>query len=185
PFSVVLLDELEKAHPNINNLFLQVLDEGYLTDDYGEKTSFLNSIIIATSNAGSEFIREKIKEGIDEKELESNLIEFVLKNHIFSPEFINRFDAVVVFTPLTKEDLFKVARIELGELNKKLKEKQLEIQITDELLARLAELGFDPVFGARALKRTINEKIEDLITQGILENKYRSGEKIIINPMML
>lgn len=183
PFSVILLDEIEKAHKNVINLFMQVLDEGYLTDDYGEKTSFLNSIIIATSNAGAEFIREKIQNGTDLKILESELIDYILKNNIFSPEFINRFDAVVVFTPLSKDHLMKVAFLELTELNKKLKSKQIEVDITAELLYKLAEIGFDPVFGARALNRAISEKVESVIAQGILENKYKSGEKIIIKEL--
>lgn len=181
PFSVILLDEIEKAHKNVINLFMQVLDEGYLTDDWGGKTSFLNSIIIATSNAGAEFIREKIQAGTDLKILESELIDYVLKNNIFSPEFINRFDAVVVFTPLSKDHLMKVAFLELTELNKKLKPKQIEVDITTELLYKLAEIGFDPVFGARALNRAISEKVETFIAQGILENKYKAGEKIVID----
>lgn len=180
-FSVILLDEIEKANKNVMNLFMQVIDEGYLTDDYGEKTSFLNSIIIATSNAGAKFIREKIQTGIDLKILESELIDYVLKNNIFSPEFINRFDAVIVFTPLSKEHLMKIAFLELTELNKKLKPKQIEIDITTELLYKLAEIGFDPVFGARALNRAISEKMESVIARGILENKYKLGEKIKID----
>jgi ATP-dependent Clp protease ATP-binding subunit ClpC len=178
PFSVVLFDEIEKANPNILNLFLQALDEGWLTDAWGRKDSFRNAIIIATSNAGSEFIREMISRGLNPVWQKEGLFDYLQKKGIFRPEFLNRFDNVVVFCPLLKEHLIKVAEIMLKKLAERLKAQQLEFIITPELCVRVAELGYDPQYGARPMKRIIQERIENLISQRLLEGRLRKGDRV-------
>lgn len=179
PYSVVLLDEIEKAHKNILNLFLQVLDEGYFSDVAGQKVSFLNTIIIATSNAGAEFIRQAILKSIDPNKIKSELIEYLFKQDIFRPEFLNRFDAVVIFHPLSLDNIKIIAKLMLTKLNRNLsKTRGLEIEITSNLVNKLAEIGFDPVFGARAMQRVIQEKIEAIIAKDIIEGKYKPGALI-------
>ena len=180
PFSLVLIDEVEKAHYNILNLFLQILDEGSFTDALGRKISFKNAIIIATSNAGAEFIREYIEKNQNPAELKNKLIDFVLKQGIFRPEFINRFDAAIVFEPLSKENTAKIAILMLEKLNKRLLKKDIKIEITPELVNKLVEIGFHPVFGGRELRRVIQDKVEGLIAKNFLEGKYKRGEVIRI-----
>lgn len=178
PFSLLLLDEIEKAHPNILNLFLQVLDEGRLTDSLGRTVDFKNTIIIATSNAGSEWIREQIQKGIKiDKKL---FLDYILKKGLFKPEFLNRFDAVVAFRPLTQEELEKVVEIMLDRISKQLAAKQIKIEIEPAAKRKLAQIGFDPEFGARALRRVIQEKIENQIAKAILENKLTPGSTYIV-----
>lgn len=182
PFGVLLIDEIEKATREINNLFLTVLDEGYINDAWGKKVSVANKIIIATSNAGSEFIREKVAQGTDYPHLRDELTEYVLREKIFAPEFINRFDAVVVYEPLSKEHLREVARILLGEMNERLtKERDVTVKITDSLLDRVSEEGYDPQFGARFLQRAIARIVEDYVAKKILAGEVKKGEVIEIS----
>jgi ATP-dependent Clp protease ATP-binding subunit ClpA len=182
PFSLILFDEIEKAHPNILNLFLQVLDEGWLTDSLGRKVKFSNAIIIATSNAGAEYIRQKIKEGIDITKLKNELIEYLQQEKLFRPEFINRFTGVISFKPLTKDEVLKITELMLKSLKKNiLKEKDINISIEAEAMTYLAELGFDPVLGARPIKRTIQDKIENLIAKKILNNEISKGSTLNIS----
>jgi len=187
PFSLLLIDEIEKAHFKVLNLFLTILDEGYFTDSFGQKVDCRNLIIIATSNAGAEFIREKVnllakeKNFSSEEKLSKEVIEYVLQKQIFSPEFINRFDAVVVFKPLTPQQLEKIAQLMLENLNSRLKEKQISLKITPNLVKRVAELGYDPTFGARPMKRIVQDKIESQIAQKILLGEVKRGEEIEIN----
>jgi ATP-dependent Clp protease ATP-binding subunit ClpC len=185
PFSLVLLDEFEKSHPDIANLFLQVLDEGYLTDAYQRKISFRNTIIIATSNAGAEFVREYILSGQNQEVLQEKLVEYLLKERIFKPEFINRFDAVAVFEPLTKENIKIIAKLMLDNLSKRLEEKGMKLKITDDVLEKIADIGYSPMFGAREMRRTIQDKIENKIANDIIEGKYEYGSEIIIDPEMI
>jgi len=181
PFGVLLIDEIEKAPQTVNNLFLTVLDEGYLTDAFGKKISVANKLIIATSNAGSEFIREKVNEGMAYDQLRDALIEFILKEKIFSPEFINRFEAVVVYKPLTKDQLREIARILLGEVNGRLqKEHEISVKITDRLLDQVTQEGYDPQFGARHLQRAIARLVEDQVARKILNDEVIKGEEIEI-----
>jgi ATP-dependent Clp protease ATP-binding subunit ClpC len=176
PFSVVLLDEIEKAHPKILDLFLQVLDEGWLTDALGRKIDFTNTMVIATSNAGSELIRESVK---GKKELLSDdVVDYIQKNNSFRPEFINRFDGVVVFKPLTKEQLLKVARLVVNDLNKRLRPKEVSIRITKELLEYIVSNAYSPEFGARPLKRFVQEKIENYIARGLIEGSIKRGQEV-------
>ncbi len=182
PFSLILLDEIEKAHPNILNLFLQVLDEGQLTDGLGRKTNFKNSIIIATSNAGYQVILEALKENTIWEQVKAKLLDFIFEKAIFRPEFINRFDAVVVFGPLSKENLMDIAQLLLNKLKKNLAEKDIEFVITEALKAKIVELGYDPTFGARAMQRVIQDKIGNVLATAILSNQIKRGSKVEIDP---
>lgn len=180
PFSLVLFDEVEKAHPNILNLFLQVLDEGWLTDGWGRKISFRNCIIIATSNAGTELIRQMVEQGVDPVTEREKVLNYLQENNIFRPEFLNRFDGVIVFHPLTKENLIKIAELMLNGLNKRLAEQKINLVITPELVERIAELGYDPEYGARPMRRVIQDKIEDLISRKLLDESLQKGESVEI-----
>jgi len=181
PFSLILLDELEKAHPDILNLFLQVFDDGRLTDGTGKTINFTNTIIIATSNAGSELIKEEIEKGaISNEVLKEKLLNLLQTKGIFKPEFLNRFDAVVAFHPLSKEQLHQIIKLMVAELNKTLSEKEVKVELTDEAIEKLIQIGFDPVFGARPLRRALQDKVENLVAQYLLQGTLQKGQKLII-----
>ncbi|OGZ24716.1 MAG: hypothetical protein A2896_02440 [Candidatus Nealsonbacteria bacterium RIFCSPLOWO2_01_FULL_43_32] len=182
PFSLILLDEIEKAHPNVLNLFLQVLDEGRLTDGLGRKVDFKSAIIIATSNAGYQVILQALKEKTAWSQVKQKLLDYVFEQAIFRPEFINRFDAVVVFGPLSQENLLDIVGLMLGSLQKNLKEKGIELEVTLALKEKLVELGFDPTFGARQIKRTIQDKVENALASALLSGTLKRGDKVEINP---
>jgi len=182
PFSLILFDEIEKAHPNILNLFLQVLDEGQLTDGLGRKVNFKQVIIIATSNAGAEIIRQDIEKNKKLAMVKNDLLDHLFRQGIFRPEFINRFDAVVVFKPLTKENLLDISQLMLDKLRKNLLDKGIEFEITEDLKEKIVELGYSPVFGAREMKRTIQDKVENILANAILSNKLKKGNKVKVEP---
>jgi len=182
PFSLILLDEIEKSHPNILNLFLQVLDEGYLTDGFGRKVNFKNTIIIATSNAGYEIILNALKEKNSWSTVKSKILDFVFQNRIFRPEFINRFDAVVVFGSLSKENLLSISEMMLSGIKNNLKEKGIEFVVTEALKERIVELGYNPVFGAREMRRVVQDKIENVLAEALLLNQIERGQTITIDP---
>ena len=182
PFSLVLLDEIEKAHPNVLNLFLQVFDEGHLTDGLRRKVDFRNTIIIATSNAGYKIILESLKKKIKWEEVKSRLFDYLFKKGIFRPEFINRFDAVVVFNPLTKQNLLDIADLMLRKLKKNLKEKGVEFVITEPLKEKIVELGYSPTFGAREMRRVIQDKVENVLASALLSGELKRGNKVSIDP---
>jgi len=177
-----LLDEIEKAHPDILNLFLQVLDEGYVNDNVGRKVNFGSTIIIATSNAGYQIILDALKNNKDIPEIKKELLDYIFKNGTFRPEFINRFDGVVVFKSLSQEDLIKITQLQLEKMQKTLSEKHIELKITEELKRKIVELSYDPVFGAREIKRKIQDKIENVIAKALLGDKIKNGDKIEIDP---
>lgn len=181
PFSLVLLDEFEKAHPNILNLFLQVLDEGHLTDSFGRKVSFGETIIIATSNAGYEIILEGLAKQTEWGQLKKKLLDFIFAKAIFRPELINRFDAVVLFKQLTRENLLAIAELLLQKLKKNLKEKEIDFIITGALKEKIVELGWNPVFGAREMRRVIQDKVENSLASAILANIIKRGDKVEID----
>ena len=183
PFSLVLLDELEKAHPNILNLFLQVLDEGWITDGLGRKIDFKNTIVIATSNAGAEMIRQMVREGKDEAALKRELQDYVLKEGIFRPEFVNRFDGVVVFKPLSKQNLLDIAHLQLIKLAKNLADKGIKMEITKELKEKIVELSYSPQFGAREMKRVLQNNIEDTLAKAMLSDELKRGSRLTIDPV--
>jgi ATP-dependent Clp protease ATP-binding subunit ClpA len=182
PFSLVLLDEIEKAHPDILNLFLHVLDEGYVNDNLGNKISFANTIIIATSNAGYQVVLDAIKTNTEMEDIKKDILDYIFKNAIFRPEFINRFDGVIVFKALTKEDLIKITHLQLEKIKKTLTEKHVDLIITQELKEEIVELSYDPVFGAREIKRKIQDKVENAIAKALLNNTLKNGDKIKIDP---
>ena len=180
PFSLVVLDELEKAHPNVVNLFLQVLDEGRLTDAFQRKVSFRNTIIIATSNAGAEFIREYTQTGQNLDVIHGRLMEYLMRGNIFKPEFLNRFDAVIVFQPLKPKEVRQIAVLMLKDLNKRLDERGYKLQINEELIDSIAQEGHSIAFGARELRRVIQEKIENRIAERIINGEYKEGDTITL-----
>ncbi|MFC1629667.1 AAA family ATPase [Patescibacteria group bacterium] len=182
PFSLILLDEIEKAHPNILNLFLQVLDEGHLTDGVGRRVDFKNSIIIATSNAGYKIILKALREKAVWSGVKAELLDYLFEKAIFRPEFINRFDAVVVFKPLNKENLLDISGLMLKKLEKNLEEKGIEFVITKPLKEKIVELGYDPTFGARHMKRVIQNKIENVLALSLLSGELKKGDRVEIDP---
>jgi ATP-dependent Clp protease ATP-binding subunit ClpC len=182
PFSVLLLDELEKADFNIRNLFLQVLDEGYIVDGFGKKVDFRNTIIIATSNAGYQIILEALKESVWSKSVKERLTHYLFEQGIFQPEFLNRFDAVVVFKPLSYENILAIANLMLLKLAKNLRDKGVEFVITEPLKKKIADLGYNPVFGAREMRRVVQEKIENVLAPAVLTGKLKRGDRVEINP---
>lgn len=182
PASLLLLDEIEKATPEIYNLFLTLLDEGEMTDAFGKKINCRHLFVIGTSNAGAEYIRQLVSKGTTPDNLQKLVVEHVLQKGIFTPEFLNRFDGVVVYEPLKKEDLIKIARLLLNELAVNLKKKGIYLQVTQNTAEKLAVDGYVPEFGARPMRRIINLILGDLIGRAILAGDIKEGDKIRIIP---
>lgn len=179
PFSLVLLDEFEKAHPQILDLFLQVLDDGRLTDNKGRTVSFVNTIIIATSNAASEFIREEVTKGVViDKSFHQRLLSFLQEKGIFKPELLNRFDDIVTFKPLGEKEVIAITKLLLFELDQKLKKQDILVSFDEKVVEKIAKEGFDQQFGARPLRRYIQDNIEDLLSAKILKNEIQRGSTI-------
>ncbi len=175
PYSVILLDEVEKAHPDVFNILLQVLDDGRLTDGHGRTVDFRNTVIVMTSNLGSDRIQELA--GDDRyAEMKAAVMEVVGK--YFRPEFINRIDEAVVFHPLLKAQIRSIAKIQIAQLEARLQERDITLQVTDAALDLLGEVGFDPVFGARPLKRAIQQELENALAQDILAGRIGSGDVV-------
>lgn len=182
PFALVLLDELEKAHPDILNLFLQVMDDGRLTDGKGRTVDFTNVILITTSNAGSDFIAAEISKKTKVPQIAEKLVAEKLSAY-FKPEFLNRFDGVIVFKPLTEEEIVKIAELLIKKIAKTMKIKGIEIVVEDSALREIAKLGFDPKFGARPLRRAISREIEDRLANLLLEGKVKRRDKIVFHSL--
>jgi ATP-dependent Clp protease ATP-binding subunit ClpC len=183
PYAVVLLDEIEKAHPDVFNILLQMLEEGRLTDSFGRKVDFKNTIIIMTSNIGAETLKKQGSIGFKSQEeevtyqsMKQRLLEEVKK--VFKPEFLNRVDDIIVFRPLTREDLEHIVELEIKEVESRLKEQNIHIELTKEAKDFLIERGFDKVFGARPLKRTIQRFLEDPLAEEIIKGNYKNGAKL-------
>jgi ATP-dependent Clp protease ATP-binding subunit ClpC len=181
PFSLLLLDELEKAHPDVLNIFLQVLDDGHLTDGLGQKIDFTNTIIIATSNAGSEFIREQVAAGKTSEQFQAELLNQLQSQGIFRPEFVNRFDAVIAFHPLTTDELTQIVDLQLIDLNKRLAEEGVTIALTPAAKAELAKRGYQPEFGARALRRVMQTALEDIVANRLLAGTIQRGQAVTLD----
>ena len=182
PFSLILLDEFEKADPKILDLFLQVLDDGRLTDNKGKTISFANAIIIATSNAGSEFIREEIQKGsVINKQFKMSLLDLLQKQGIFKPELLNRFDEIVAFKPLGEKEVVQIVKLMLNQVKKTLKDKDIRVKFDENIVAKISKEGFDEEFGARPLRRFIQDNIEDLIAQKILRDEIKRGDEITVS----
>ena len=169
PYSVVLFDEVEKAHPDVFNILLQVLDDGRITDSQGRTVDFKNTIIILTSNLGSEYILEGIDENNEITPEARAQVENLLKTH-FRPEFLNRLDEIVFYKPLSKKEIYPIIDLMLDGLRKRLEDKQLELEVTDEAKEFIAKEGYDPIYGARPLKRYIQSKLETLIARTMIAN---------------
>jgi len=175
PYSVILLDEVEKAHPDVFNVLLQVLDDGRLTDGQGRTVDFRNTVIIMTSNLGSQMIQELAGEENYET-MKSSVMEVVSQH--FRPEFINRVDDVVVFHPLSREHIRSIVDIQLGYLHARLADRDMQIRLSDAAKNKLAAAGFDPVYGARPLRRAIQQQVENPLAQEILQGKFQPGDII-------
>jgi ATP-dependent Clp protease ATP-binding subunit ClpB len=180
PYSVILLDEVEKAHHDVFNILLQVLDDGRLTDGQGRTVDFRNTVIVMTSNLGSQLIQEMTGDTDEEYTKMKAAVMGVVQAH-FRPEFINRLDEIVVFRPLDKAQIRQIARIQTAYLAKRLGERQLNMTISDKALDLLGNVGFDPVFGARPLKRAIQQQLENPLAKEILEGKFASGDTVAVD----
>ncbi|HEY6072439.1 MAG TPA: ATP-dependent Clp protease ATP-binding subunit, partial [Anaerolineales bacterium] len=190
PYSIVVFDEVEKAHPEVHNMLLQIMEEGHLSDAKGRKVDFRNAIIVMTSNIGADMIKKqtglgfqlKRDEALEEKlsydEMRKKLNESLKR--AFRPEFINRLDATVIFRSLNKEDIQKIVALELSKVGERLKEHSLELSATPEALAALADLGYDPDFGARPLRRVIQQKVEDPLSDRLLSGEFVDGAFIVV-----
>jgi ATP-dependent Clp protease ATP-binding subunit ClpB len=177
PYSVILLDEVEKAHPDVFNILLQVLDDGRLTDGQGRTVDFRNTVIVMTSNLGSERIQKM--QDAPYAEMKTAVMEEV--GHHFRPEFINRVDEIVVFHPLDKKQIRQIAGIQINSLARRLAERDLVLQVSDKALDLLGNVGFDPVYGARPLKRAIQTLLENPLAERLLAGEYESGDVIEVD----
>jgi ATP-dependent Clp protease ATP-binding subunit ClpB len=175
PYAVILLDEVEKAHPDVFNVLQQVLDDGRLTDGQGRTVDFRNTVIIMTSNLGSDVIQKFTLEG-NYAGMKTAVMEVVQEN--FRPEFINRIDDICVFRPLGVEQIRSIVDIQLAQLRRRLLERNLELTLDDSAVDRLSEAGYDPVYGARPLKRAIQQQVENPLAQAILSGKFLTGDRI-------
>ena len=180
PYSVILLDEVEKAHHDVFNVLLQVLDDGRLTDGQGRTVDFRNTVIVMTSNLGSQFIQEFSGDAEEEYTKMKAAVMGVVQAH-FRPEFINRLDEIVVFRPLDKVQIRAIARIQTQYLAKRLAERQLTLTMSDKALDLLGNIGFDPVYGARPLKRAIQQQLENPLARQILEGQFQPGNTIAVD----
>ncbi|MEA3249883.1 MAG: ATP-dependent Clp protease ATP-binding subunit [Patescibacteria group bacterium] len=178
PFSLVLLDELEKAHPDILTLFLQVMDDGRLSDNTGRVIDFTNVILIATSNAGAHFIQDAIKRDMSVEGIKERLLGEHLKDH-FRPEFINRFDDVIVFTPIQPDELLLITKLMLKKVSKRLEEKGIYFEVTDGAVQELSDEGYDPLYGARPLRRVIQDKVDTAIADALLKGEIGRKDTVI------
>jgi ATP-dependent Clp protease ATP-binding subunit ClpB len=172
PYSVVLLDEIEKAHPDVFNVLLQVLDDGRLTDGHGRTVDFTNTVLIMTSNLGSELIDP----GLPEETARSRVLEVVRRT--FRPEFLNRVDEVIVFHRLTREDLAAIVELQVEQLRRRLTDRRLSLELTSRAREWLAENGYDPAYGARPLKRLIQKEISDRLAAALLEGRFSDGDTV-------
>lgn len=183
PYSIILLDEIEKAHPDVFNILLQVLDDGRLTDGKGRTVDFRNCVIVMTSNLGSQQIQEisSSNTGQDDHYAEMKKVVMETVGEHFRPEFINRIDEVVVFHPLGQEEIRSIANIQFEYLHERLADRQIGIELTEAALDKLSEAGFDPVYGARPLKRAIQQQVENPLAQDILSGKFLAGDVIYVD----
>jgi ATP-dependent Clp protease ATP-binding subunit ClpC len=191
PYSVVLFDEIEKAHPDAFNLLLQVLEDGNLTDGKGRRVDFRNTIIIMTSNVGTEHIRRASKIGfsaftgadLDTDDVRKK-VDDALKQ-MFRPEFLNRVDAKIIFHPLTNEEIRQISSIMLKRVEIQLKDHDITIDVRDDAYELLAKRGYDPAFGARPLRRIITNLIEDPLSEGVLDGRFRATDKVVVDTATL
>jgi ATP-dependent Clp protease ATP-binding subunit ClpA len=179
PFSLILLDELEKAHPDVLNIFLQVMDDGRLTDGNGRTIDFTNVILIATSNAGTALIQQRITEGKSTEVIREELISSEL-GHFFKPEFLNRFDRIIVFKPLTKDEVVEIVKLMLAKVGHQLADRGISFIASDEAVRELADIGYDPTFGARPLRRAIQERVDNALANFLLQGQLGRRDTAIL-----
>ena len=188
PYSVILLDEIEKAHPDVFNVLLQVLDDGHITDSQGRKVDFKNTIIIMTSNMGAYTIQENFQRAMSKDgEVSADIVELTrnevveqLKQHL-KPEFLNRIDEIVMFEPLSEKDIAKIVDIQLGITYKMLKQSGIELRVTDKARAWIAHIGFDAAYGARPVKRVIQREVINELSKRILAGRVDKSKPIVID----
>jgi ATP-dependent Clp protease ATP-binding subunit ClpB len=178
PYAVVLFDEIEKAHPDVFNILLQILDDGRLTDSQGRTVDFRNTVIIMTSNVGSTFILEHAR---GDWALVETQVMAALRQQ-FKPEFLNRIDDIIIFHPLGTEQIEKIVDLQLARLEKLLADRKISLDVTPEAKRLLAEEGYDPAFGARPLKRSIQRLIQNPLALAVLEGKFGDGDVIVVRP---
>ena len=180
PYSVILFDEVEKAHPDVFNTLLQVLDDGRITDSQGRLIDFKNTILIMTSNIGAQYLLEGIDENGNITDEAADAVNEELKAH-FRPEFVNRLDEIIMFKPLTKKNISSIVGLIIADLNKRLSDRELEISLTDRATDYIVDQAYDPVYGARPLKRFIQKHVETLVGKAILEGRAKEGDKVVID----
>jgi ATP-dependent Clp protease ATP-binding subunit ClpB len=179
PYAVILFDEVEKAHPEVFNVLLQLLDDGRLTDGHGRTVDFRNTVVIMTSNIGSQHIQEMLTQWTDEDQIRKGIMGELKK--FFKPEFLNRVDEIITFHALSKELLVKIVDIQIARMKRFLKDKHIDIDLTDRTKAYLAEIGYDSLYGARPLKRAIQKEILNLLASKLLEGTFRSGDVVEVD----
>jgi ATP-dependent Clp protease ATP-binding subunit ClpB len=176
PYTVILFDEIEKAHPDVFNVLLQILEDGRLTDGQGRTVDFKNSVIIMTSNIGSAILQDQ---AMPEREKQRLVLEAVRQT--FRPEFLNRVDEIIIFNPLTREQIKAIVDIQLEQLRKRLTERRITLSLTPTALEAIANEGYDPMFGARPLKRVLQRRIQDPLALAILDGKFREGDTVVVD----
>lgn len=176
PYSIILLDEIEKAHADVFNILLQILDDGRLTDGKGRTIDFKNTIVIMTSNLGSQIIKEM---GQDYERMEKE-IRSILDRH-FRPEFLNRVDEILFFRALSRETILKIVDLQIEELRERIKDRKIDIEVSEEARKLLAEKGYDPAYGARPLKRIIQKYIQNPLALKILEGQFQEGDVVKVD----
>jgi ATP-dependent Clp protease ATP-binding subunit ClpB len=179
PYSVILFDEIEKAHRDVFNVFLQILDDGRLTDGQGRTVDFRNAVIIMTSNVGSDLIQRLSGRPGAEQEMRDAALEALRAE--FRPEFLNRVDDIVVFRPLDREDLSRIVEIQLARLRRLLAEKQIGLELAEKAREAVADAGYDPVYGARPLKRAIQRMIQDPLSTKLLQGDFGPGDHVVVD----
>jgi ATP-dependent Clp protease ATP-binding subunit ClpB len=179
PYSVILLDEVEKAHADVFNILLQVLDDGRLTDGQGRTVDFRHAVIVMTSNLGSELIQKMAEDNESYAKMKDGVMTYV--GDYFKPEFINRIDEAVVFHPLNRENIHAIASIQIDCLRKRLKARDLSLSLSKSALDKLADAGFDPVYGARPLKRAIQHELENPLAEALLKGNFVAGDLIKVD----
>ena len=180
PYSVVLFDEVEKAHPDVFNVLLQVLDDGRITDSQGRTVDFKNTILIMTSNIGSSYLLDGIDENGDIRPESEEMVMKDLRSH-FRPEFLNRLDEIILFKPLTKDNIGHIVDLLIADLNRRLADKELHLQLTDSAKAFVVENGYDPVYGARPLKRYLQKYVETMAARYILSGNVQAGSTMTVD----
>ncbi len=180
PYSVVLFDEIEKAHPDVFNVLLQVLDDGRITDSQGRTVDFKNTILIMTSNIGSSYLLEGIGEDGNISRESQSAVMGELRAH-FRPEFLNRLDETILFKPLTKANICDIIDLLIADMNKRLTDKEIDVKLTDAAKIQVVEGGYEPAYGARPLKRYLKKHVETLVARLMLKGDIRTGETIVID----